>query len=402
MCVCASHLGISIGSFRERNCTYLNHHCPTISTLIGTTKRGRTKKRPVRSKVGSSNCSADEDVEWKKAKARKELYLQSRTGTVFDFLDELEPHLTKHIPHRSTLSRQKEASVVFERERRPGCASLDIDFAENLDIEEAKQVQSEHWSTNQCTLFMMVLQFLDVDEWNKEEGTLGVSAQVTVRGELAGKSRAPGSFWAKVTTTPHRNGAGEEIYTVEVIILRSRYNLLIHIPLLTCSLLVSVKDASGTLHEVPRSDLRHRVFTKQAHAGVTGDKKHDRYLILLRCLLVLFCHDRNLISHCAFHSYSMRFFVAKAIKQLKEKTGENGDSIWDSQLLTALYLHSDNAAQHFKSSKSLHWLSKQIVDMGLKSVVWDFGPPGHGKVRKHRAIPLLSSSSLYPAFMPRV
>jgi len=44
-----------------------------------------------------------------------------------------------------------------------------------------------------------------------------------------------------------------------------------------------------------------------------------------------------------------------------------------------LCVHSDNAAQHFKSSKSLHWLSKQIEGMGFKSVLWDFGPPGHGK-----------------------
>ena len=46
-------------------------------------------------------------------------------------------------------------------------------------------------------------------------------------------------------------------------------------------------------------------------------------------------------------------------------------------------VHSDNAAQHFKSSKSLHWLSRQLFEMGFTSVLWDFGLPGHGKGDKH-------------------
>ena len=28
----------------------------------------------------------------------------------------------------------------------------------------------------------------------------------------------------------------------------------------------------------------------------------------------------------------------------------------------------------FKSSKSLHWLSRQLFEMGFTSVLWDFGP----------------------------
>lgn len=86
---------------------------------------------------------------------------------------------------------------------------------------------------------------------------------------------------------------------------------------------------------------------KEAHAGVTGDKTHD--------------------------SYSMRFFVTKMVRALKDK------GVLTNELITVLALHSDNAAQHFKSSKSLHWLTKQIEEMGFVSVIWDFGAPGHGK-----------------------
>ena len=78
-------------------------------------------------------------------------------------------------------------------------------------------------------------------------------------------------------------------------------------------------------------------------------------------------------------SYSMRHFVAAGVAHLKAQKGADGVSVFASQLLTVLCIHSDNAAQYFKSSKSLHWLSDQVRGMGFTSVLWDFGPPGHGK-----------------------
>jgi hypothetical protein len=70
----------------------------------------------------------------------------------------------------------------------------------------------------------------------------------------------------------------------------------------------------------------------------------------------------------------MRHFVAESIHHLRGQT-VGGIPLFEAQMITRLFLHSDNAAQHFKSSKSLHWLSKQMKDMGFVSVMWDFGPP---------------------------
>ena len=82
------------------------------------------------------------------------------------------------------LIRQKVESLTFDRDRRPGdLTAAEIDFTENFDIEEALQVQSEHWSTNQCTLIMQVRQWLDVSEWNQEAGDLVKGTEVTVGGE---------------------------------------------------------------------------------------------------------------------------------------------------------------------------------------------------------------------------
>ena len=37
-----------------------------------------------------------------------------------------------------------------------------------------------------------------------------------------------------------------------------------------------VEDAAGRQEFALRSSLHHRVFVKQSHVGVTGDKTHDR------------------------------------------------------------------------------------------------------------------------------
>ena len=151
-----------------------------------------TKKRGTRGPPRAAAAAADrtdEDDDWEESSKSKELYVKKVSGSLIDFLDVFAPFLCKHGGHRSTLSRQKAGSLAFERERRPGVLSSDIDNAENFDIEEANQVQSEHWGTSQCTLFMQVWQWLDVCEWNLAAGELAVGANVTVHGEMAGEAR---------------------------------------------------------------------------------------------------------------------------------------------------------------------------------------------------------------------
>jgi hypothetical protein len=114
-----------------------------------------------------------------------------------------------------------------------------------------------------------------------------------------------------------------------------------------------VTDFEGKDHCLPRKVLRHRVVIKEAHVGVTEDKKHD--------------------------TYSMRYFVKATVDELKTS------GVFEKERFTVLCVHSDNASQHFKSSNSINWLSKQLLSkvevnsMGFTSILWDFGPPGHGK-----------------------
>jgi hypothetical protein len=267
----------------------------------------RTKEDKV-----DDHSSDDESEAAPKNKPKRELIVEARSGTLTDFLDEFEAVANKQVVHRSILDRQKSATIQFDRERRPGILGLDMDFAENYDIEEARKVQSEHWSKKSCTLFIVVLSWLDVAAWDREEGDLSIGAEVTVNGEKSGSLRQARSYWARIID---RVG---DIYAVE--------------------------NSTGNKEKVHRKLLRHRVYIQQCHAGVTADKQHD--------------------------SWSMQFFVTKTIEHLRAQ------GTIANQKLRALCVHSDNAKQHFKSSKSLFYFTSKL---GFESALWDFGAPGHGK-----------------------
>ena len=60
----------------------------------------------------------DEHDEARGQGLKRELTHEVRRGTVIEFLDELEPVVTKYLVHRSTLARQKRSSLQFSRSHR--------------------------------------------------------------------------------------------------------------------------------------------------------------------------------------------------------------------------------------------------------------------------------------------
>ena len=282
--------------------------------------------------VPKKRRARDEDEDWEQTKIKKELILMSKTGTVHEFLDSYEATAASYLNHRAVLAREKRAELEHDRNRRPGELKLDMDFAENLSILMAVLVQSEHWVTRSSTVFVMVFSHLCRFEWDKSTGALPVGAEVTVEGEMAGKALQQGTRWARVVSS--RGSGGSIEYEVEY--------------------------SDGQREFRQRSVLRHRCLKQEAHIGVSSDGKHD--------------------------SYAMQHYVDAALVKLKPTI--------DEQKIHALLVHSDNAAQHFKSSKSLYYFStlkknNKENDDGVSAnrshvphfacVVWHFGAPGHGK-----------------------
>jgi hypothetical protein len=111
----------------------------------------------------------------------------------------------------------------------------------------------------------------------------------------------------------------------------------------TAESLYVVEDGGGKKHTVQRHLLRARVWYTVAQAGVTGDKKHD--------------------------SYATQFFMTRQQQWWKDNFNEP---------VTSVHIHSDNAGQHFKSGKTLNYLSRLLGLLGI-NVTWSFGCPGHGK-----------------------
>jgi|EP00966_Prymnesium_polylepis_P116886 hypothetical protein len=114
--------------------------------------------------------------------------------------------------------------------------------------------------------------------------------------------------------------------------------------------------------QVRRGLLRHRKLHSKAIFGISDDKKHD--------------------------SYAAQWFMRASLDLLKCMYVDTG-----IERFFAIHVHSDNAGSHFKSSKTMFFLSTLLalcaawpavaasagaVAMSVRAF-WEFGAPGHGK-----------------------
>eukprot|EP00947_MAST-08B_sp_MAST-8B-sp1_P003300 g3300.t1 len=247
-----------------------------------------------------------------------EIVLNSQEGTLIELLDTLAPIAKKHVWHRGVVANDQRGKKQRQEGRRPGQVDGDFDFGENGSMENFRKVQREHWTsgTKQFTLFIAVFSWLVAAEWNKTDGELQEGAAVTVKGEKAGEAINKASFFARVVSFFMKDD-------VEFCV---------------------VATDDGKQHTVERAVLRHRVERTHAFAGISDDRKHD--------------------------SASMQHFVRKSLAWLESKSED-----FKKEDIKVLNVHSDNAAQHFKSTKSIHF----FTSLKRYGGTWSFGAPGHGK-----------------------
>ena len=118
--------------------------------------------------------------------------------------------------------------------------------------------------------------------------------------------------------------------------------------------------------EIQRQYLRHRKLHTKAYFGVTDDKKHD--------------------------SFAAQYFILATLRHLFDTYVQTG-----VEHISSLLMHSDNAASHFKSSKTMYFLTtiaptwllwcNAALDPASATYLavrnlhcfWEFGCPGHGK-----------------------
>jgi hypothetical protein len=279
---------------------------------------------------------------------------EAKTGTLVQFLDEFERDIMRKYPHhRFTVSRTKATAAEFERNRGPGWVQSDIDFAMDGEIPPpgGRAIQSDHWSPMGYTLFVQVVSWLESAAWKSRDSELSKNAAVTV--ELAAAS-APGSihpgegsYWAEVMALP---SAAQRAQTSEPE--RLQYGVRRH----------GATD-EAPLEWVERRYLRHRKLHTKAFIHISDDKTHD--------------------------SHAAQTFINKTIAYLEEHYVQTGKEVF-----YAWHMHSDNAPSHFKSSKTMHYLTllparlaawaRGVVNAAGSGaltfrVFWEFGAPGHGK-----------------------
>ncbi len=247
-------------------------------------------------------------------------------GTLVDFLDAFEYMVKKHISHRNQVAVERRAQLAWERNVRPLMVSRNIDYSENGNIKDHMQVQSQHWVTNQYTLFVSIVSWLLVDEWNKDEGILEVNNEVTVNGEKAGEAFNDDAFFATITKV-----LGNDMY--------------------------EVTDISNNTSNHHRKDLRLRKRHSIAIGHTSDDKAHDRH--------------------------SMQHFTTQELLWLEDYMQKNFPNDIPHGPIRIFYTHSDNAAQHFKNTGAIHYFSTLIIKerggAACTAFVYNFGAPGHGK-----------------------
>lgn len=269
---------------------------------------------------------------------------EERHGTVAQFLDEFERDTTrKYAHHRHTVSRQKAMAAQFTRNRSPGWIQLDVDFAMDGDIPppRGRAIQSDHWSPMSYTLFNGVASWLDSSAWKSREGVLAKGAVVTVEPSHSSEPNSifppKGSFWAEVVRVPSEP-LGSQSSNASIYGVRAH-------------------GAGETeISFVERQYLRHRVVHTKAYAHISDDRVHD--------------------------THAAQLFLNKTLADLEVRYVNTG-----AETFFALHIHSDNAASHFKSRETMHYvttLPERLSSWSEKCgcsfrVFWEFGPPGHGK-----------------------
>jgi hypothetical protein len=244
----------------------------------------------------------------------KEPMRKARVGTVVEFLDEVKRDVMATFPfHKYTINRQEAMAFEFARVRWPGWLQLDVVFAKNGRIIPGREVQSEYWVTKQYTLFVQVVSWLKHDAWRSRDSILSVRGVVTVEPEGASVvgaiEPAPSSLWGEIITTPSEPTVSETV-------------------------LYGVRRFSESDEEplvmVPRHRLRHRKLHTKAYLGITDDKKHD--------------------------SFAAQYFIKATLESLKSRFIDTG-----MEPFFAIHIHSDDASSHFKSAKTMYFVTTLLT-----------------------------------------
>ena len=170
---------------------------------------------------------------------------------MIDYFDHMEKQIQLHLIHRNIVSSEHRSKKDYEINSRPWSVQNDMDFSENGAIEIFDKAQSEHWQTQQYTLFMSICTCLMSDKLNKVSGKLDKYDEVTVYGK----------FYIKGQPRPNIN---QDYYWTVVTG---------HI----CGDLYRLEDKEGGVFEVERIRTRLRKRHVVCCAHVSNEKKHDRF-----------------------------------------------------------------------------------------------------------------------------
>ena len=186
-----------------------------------------------------------------------------------------------------------------------------------------------------------IVSWLSTKEWNKKSWDLDELKRgdvVTVDGEYSNEPVSKKSFYAVVV--------GRDVANREYILERCGH---------------------ATTIRRQRQYLRHRVIKTVCVSSVSDDKKHDRH------------------QYAHFSTQEFEWLRTYLVEHFPEDLPASKDG---QKIIRHLFQHSDNAAQHFKSTGSMHFFAQTWSEHAAKCdaafkdrprSTYVFGCPGHGK-----------------------
>ena len=274
---------------------------------------------------------------------------------VQQFVSLLLHHLSDvYIKHSCVLRRQRFRDTQIHRNMLPSTLSVDVDFAENGSYSVHRNaIQGAHWSNKTYTLFVMIIQCLDIDEWTSKDSKLDVGDEVSVEQE--------GGVFKYGVVKSHNDQTG--IVTLDIPSSETYYS------------------APSTLLEVQREQVHRRKFRIIPVPGVSDAKHHDTYFV---------------------QAYLSKHLLDTELGWLYTQTDFNDPGL--AQRITTLLFRSDGAASHFKQKGTMHYLTILRRMYPQFRIVWSVGCPGHGKgiwdglggVIKNKVIEHIIASDMTP------
>ena len=186
-------------AFGECKACGLDNFFGTLEVKDGESLPGSADEIPFELKYGAYTRVELPSLD-KEGTPRKKVVVNTVSAAPSEFLQTLKTSLQLHATHKFIALHQSLRRVHLKANLTEEMVAWEMDFGENYEIVFGIEVQSEHWSHAQVTLFVVIVHDLDQD------GDLRSQAHVVVSSDLQHDSEAVQHYFSSIFKAVNEQG----------------------------------------------------------------------------------------------------------------------------------------------------------------------------------------------------